>query len=91
MAIVNITIDTEAVTISASVNGADVPNVERIYVWKTTEYEYGEDPEPCVKVELVGSEKTEDVKKTWMICASQVDTSEDKSVAADFMACLTSK
>lgn len=91
MAIVNITIDTEAVTISASVNGQDVPNVERIYVYKTTEYEYGEDPEPCVKVEIIGSEKSEDVKKTWMICASQVDTSEDKSVKNDFLACLTSK
>lgn len=91
MAIVNITIDTEAVTIAATVNGEAVPNVERIYVYKTTEYEYGEDPEPCVKVEIIGAEKSEDVKKTWMICASQVETNENKSVAADFMACLTSK
>lgn len=92
MAIVNISIDTEAKTISASVNGAEVPNVERAYVYKYVEYEYGEAPEQEVKVELIGSEKMDDVKKTWVICANQINVTDPKNTMEhQFLACLPSK
>jgi hypothetical protein len=70
MALIVVTIDTKAETLSATIDGAEVPNLYSVSAYRYKEY--GSDEEE-VSVSLNSSEKVGDTTKTQTIYATVIN------------------